>query len=140
MSRSVYFFGNGSADGTRDMKTMLGGKGANLAEMTNLGVPVPPGFTIAAHRCVSYLADGLVDDALRTEVACALTRLEEVSGKRFGDASTPHHAFGATRPTVNSELFCALRHGHITPRWDIARFDGHTVHSTDGTQADCDGS
>jgi hypothetical protein len=65
MTRSVYFFGNGSADGTRDMKTILGGKGANLAEMTNLGVPVPPGFTIAAHRCVSYLADGVIDDAFR---------------------------------------------------------------------------
>ena len=89
MTRSVYFFGNGSADGTRDMKTILGGKGANLAEMTNLGVPVPPGFTIAAHRCVSYLADGQVDDAFRLEVTAALVRLEEVSGKRFGDASNP---------------------------------------------------
>lgn len=89
MTRSVYFFGNGSADGTRDMKTILGGKGANLAEMTNLGVPVPPGFTIAAHRCVSYLADGLVDEAFREEVTRALERLEEVSGKGFGDAANP---------------------------------------------------
>ena len=47
MPRSVYFFGNGHAEGTKDMKAVLGGKGANLAEMTNLGVPVPPGFTIA---------------------------------------------------------------------------------------------
>ena len=52
----VYFFGNGKADGTREMSDVLGGKGANLAEMTNLGVPVPPGFTIACAVCVDYLA------------------------------------------------------------------------------------
>ena len=51
-SKSVYFFGDGSAEGTRDMKAVLGGKGANLAEMTNLGVPVPPGFTIACALCI----------------------------------------------------------------------------------------
>ncbi|MCA0376295.1 MAG: pyruvate, phosphate dikinase [Gemmatimonadetes bacterium] len=87
--RSVYFFGHGQADGTRDMKAVLGGKGANLAEMTNLGVPVPPGFTIAADRCITYLQDGGIADALRDEVAAALARLETVSGKRFGDPSDP---------------------------------------------------
>lgn len=89
MSRSVYFFGNGKADGTREMKTLLGGKGANLAEMTNLGVPVPPGFTIAAEQCVTYLERGGITDALRAEVADALVRLEQASGKRFGDAANP---------------------------------------------------
>ncbi len=89
MSRSVYFFGNGKADGTREMKTLLGGKGANLAEMTNLGVPVPPGFTIAAEQCVTYLEHGGITDALRNEVADALVRLEQASGKRFGDAANP---------------------------------------------------
>ncbi|MCE2900568.1 MAG: pyruvate, phosphate dikinase [Gemmatimonadetes bacterium] len=89
MTRSVYFFGNGTADGTRDMKVTLGGKGANLAEMTNLGVPVPPGFTIAADQCVAYLEHGGISDALRAEVRDALARLEDVSGKRFGDPANP---------------------------------------------------
>ncbi|MCZ8205565.1 pyruvate, phosphate dikinase [Gemmatimonas sp.] len=89
MKRSVYFFGNGTADGTREMKSLLGGKGANLAEMTNLGVPVPPGFTIAADQCVAYLEHGGISDALRSEVEAALVRLETVSGKRFGDPANP---------------------------------------------------
>jgi pyruvate,orthophosphate dikinase len=71
------------------MKKTLGGKGANLAEMTNLGVPVPPGFTIAADQCMRYLAHGRVAEELRQEVAAALSQLEETSGKRFGDASNP---------------------------------------------------
>ena len=89
MTRFVYSFGDGKADGTRDMKAILGGKGANLAEMTNLGVPVPPGFTITTERCVSYLADGHIASALRNEVAEALEQLERSSGKRFGDATNP---------------------------------------------------
>ena len=89
MKRSVYFFGNGTADGTREMKSLLGGKGANLAEMTNLGVPVPPGFTIAADQCVAYLEHGGISDDLRSEVEAALVRLETVSGKRFGDPANP---------------------------------------------------
>jgi pyruvate,orthophosphate dikinase len=89
VTRSVYFFGNGKADGTREMKTLLGGKGANLAEMTNLGVPVPPGFTIAARECVAYLEHGGITDALRAEVSVALEKLQAVSGKRFGDAVNP---------------------------------------------------
>jgi pyruvate,orthophosphate dikinase len=89
VTRSVYFFGNGAADGTREMKAILGGKGANLAEMVNLGVPVPPGFTIACSQCLEYLAHGGVSDALRAEVDDALTRLEEAAGKRFGDPVMP---------------------------------------------------
>src|SRR3954471_15620430 len=81
--KSVYFFGDGAAEGTRDMKAVLGGKGANLAEMTNLGVPVPPGFTIACARCVDYLRARTVPDALRFEVQEALQRLEQAAGKRF---------------------------------------------------------
>src|SRR5262245_21619211 len=80
-SKSVYFFGDGQAEGTKDMKAILGGKGANLAEMTNLGVPVPPGFTIACAVCVSYLKDRTISDALRTEVSAALARLERVTKK-----------------------------------------------------------
>ena len=69
VSRLVYFFGNGKADGTKDMKPVLGGKGANLAEMTNLGVPVPAGFTIACQACVSYLDTKQAPPGLRDEVA-----------------------------------------------------------------------
>jgi len=87
--KSVFFFGGGQAEGTKDMKAMLGGKGANLAEMTNLGVPVPPGFTIACSLCIDYLRDKSVPDALRAEVASALERLEQVTDKRFGDAANP---------------------------------------------------
>ncbi|MEP7382701.1 MAG: PEP/pyruvate-binding domain-containing protein, partial [Gemmatimonadota bacterium] len=75
-SRQVYFFGNGTADGTREMKPILGGKGANLAEMTNLGVPVPPGFTIACDVCMAYLANGGRVEGLEEEVASNLARLE----------------------------------------------------------------
>ena len=85
----VFFFGNGRAEGTRDMKRVLGGKGANLAEMTNLGVPVPPGFTIACSCCIRYLRDGSMPDGLQDEVARNLQRLEEATGKRLGDASGP---------------------------------------------------
>ncbi|HEY0995001.1 MAG TPA: pyruvate, phosphate dikinase [Gemmatimonadaceae bacterium] len=88
-TKAVYFFGAGAAEGTREMKTLLGGKGANLAEMTNLGVPVPPGFTIAASVCVDYLKSGTFSDALRDEVSAALARLEQVAGKGFGDPQDP---------------------------------------------------
>ncbi len=89
MAQKVFFFGNGHAEGTRDMKYILGGKGANLAEMTNLGVPVPPGFTIACSECMAYLERRKYSDALRVEVEGNVARLEEVSGKRFGDAKAP---------------------------------------------------
>ncbi|MDQ2889101.1 MAG: pyruvate, phosphate dikinase [Gemmatimonadota bacterium] len=71
------------------MRLQLGGKGANLAEMTNLGVPVPPGFTIACSECISYLEQANTSDALRAEVTLNVARLEEVSGKRFGDPLNP---------------------------------------------------
>jgi len=71
------------------MKAVLGGKGANLAEMTNLGVPVPPGFTIACSVCIDYLRTGHTPEFLRAEVEEALARLERVTGKKFGDAANP---------------------------------------------------
>jgi pyruvate,orthophosphate dikinase len=89
MSRSVFFFGNGHADGTREMKTVLGGKGANLAEMTNLGVPVPPGFTIAAAACMEFLTNHSRPPSLEAEVAEHLARLEAATGRRLGDALNP---------------------------------------------------
>ena len=71
------------------MKAILGGKGANLAEMTNIGVPVPPGFTMTCELCALYLRDSTYPAELRAEVANNLKRLEEVSGKRFGDPENP---------------------------------------------------
>src|SRR5512143_2547508 len=88
-SKSVYFFGDGSAEGTKEMKAILGGKGANLAEMTNLGVPVPPGFTIACPLCITYLRERRTPESLPTETDAALRRLERVTGKGFGDAENP---------------------------------------------------
>ena len=88
-NRSVYFFGGGKAEGTKEMKAVLGGKGANLAEMTNLGVPVPPGFTIACRACIDYLREGSFPEALREETMSALRRLEETTGRGFGDARDP---------------------------------------------------
>jgi pyruvate,orthophosphate dikinase len=85
----VYWFGNGNADGHAGMKDILGGKGANLAEMTNLGIPVPPGFTISANLCTAYLAHGKLPDSLRSEVEEAMTRLEAATGRGFGDAENP---------------------------------------------------
>ena len=89
MAQSVFFFGNGKAEGTREMKVALGGKGANLAEMTNLGVPVPAGFTIAASECVEYLKTGKYSDKLRAEVEGNIARLEEATGKKLGDSKNP---------------------------------------------------
>jgi pyruvate,orthophosphate dikinase len=85
----VYFFGKGHADGTRDMREVLGGKGANLAEMTNLGVPVPPGLTIATRCCIDYLRDGAAPAGLREAVTTALGRVEAASGKSFGSETNP---------------------------------------------------
>ena len=87
--RLVYQFARGHADGTRDMRDVLGGKGANLAEMTNLGIPVPPGFTIACPACVEYLAGRTMPPALSAEVAQAITALSGVTGKGFGSTEAP---------------------------------------------------
>ena len=64
MQKAVFFFGNGKAEAGREERDLLGGKGANLMEMTNLGVPVPPGFTIACNLCDAYLASGKVPEGL----------------------------------------------------------------------------
>ena len=89
VERFVYFFGPGRADGSAAMRDVLGGKGAGLAEMANLGLPVPPGFTISAKICIDYLEHGTLDDALREEVERHLKQLEKVSRKRFGDPDNP---------------------------------------------------
>ncbi|GIL25242.1 pyruvate, phosphate dikinase [Actinocatenispora comari] len=85
MTKYVYDF----AEGNKDLKDLLGGKGANLAEMTNIGLPVPPGFTITTEACRAYLADGEPPDGLRAEIADHLSRLEEGIGRRLGDPADP---------------------------------------------------
>ncbi len=77
------------ADGDKDQKDLLGGKGANLAEMTNLGLPVPPGFVISTDACRAYLADDRIPDGLAEEVTAHLSALEERMGKRLGQADDP---------------------------------------------------
>jgi len=86
---SVYFFGQGRADGTATMKDILGGKGAGLAEMTNLGIPVPPGFTIAASLCLTYLETKQFPPWLRSQVETSLQRLEAATNRHFGGAERP---------------------------------------------------
>ena len=88
----VYTFGGGanSTDPRSRDKTIVGGKGANLAEMAGIGLPVPPGFTITTEECVRYLKEGAnFSDALRADVAEALTHIETAVGKNFGDAGNP---------------------------------------------------
>ncbi len=86
----VYFFGNGKAEGKKEMKNELGGKGANLAEMTNLGVPVPPGFTISAKVCDLYYKNNRQYPAgLEQDVDLNLEKVEKATGMKFGDTSNP---------------------------------------------------
>jgi len=87
--KSVYVFGRGHADGAAIQKKLLGGKGANLAEMTNLGIPVPPGFTLTTDVCRQYLMSHAMPDGVAETVAEALERLEGFTGKRFGDEADP---------------------------------------------------
>jgi pyruvate,orthophosphate dikinase len=85
----VYSFGHGRADGTAAMKDVLGGKGAGLAEMTMIGIPVPPGFTIASNLCIHYLESQQFPKRLQAQVENALQRLETGTGKHFGDGENP---------------------------------------------------
>jgi pyruvate, orthophosphate dikinase len=86
----VYFFGAGKADGTGEMRDLLGGKGAGLAEMTRIGLPVPAGFTITTETCDYFLTHGRkYPGALRGEVAKGIARLEKLTGKGLGDAKDP---------------------------------------------------
>ncbi|MFQ5959081.1 MAG: pyruvate, phosphate dikinase, partial [Alphaproteobacteria bacterium] len=90
MAKWVYGFGDGKAEGSAGMRDLLGGKGAGLAEMSNLGLPVPPGFTITTEVCTAYLAgDRTYPEALAEEVAAALAAVEKSVGAKFGDADNP---------------------------------------------------
>ena len=86
----VYFFGNGHAEGRADMKNLLGGKGANLAEMTSIGLPVPPGFTISTEVCTEfYKNDSNYPPTLADEVAVHLAQVEALMERKFGDPANP---------------------------------------------------
>ncbi|MEH3124058.1 MAG: pyruvate, phosphate dikinase [Sphingomonas phyllosphaerae] len=88
--RYVYRFGGGVSDGGKGDKNLLGGKGANLAEMASIDLPVPPGFTISTAMCARYYEEGeRFPDSLKTEVAEGIAHIERVTGKRFGDAADP---------------------------------------------------
>ena len=108
--KRVYFFGNGKAEGNAAMKDLLGGKGANLADMTLVPLPVPPGFTITTDTCGDYNDAGQVlPKGLMDEVRINIAKVEKASGKKFGDPKNP--------------LLVAARSG--ARRCLDARHDGH---------------
>ena len=86
MKKWVYLFKEGSAD----MRNLLGGKGANLAEMTNIGLPVPQGFTITTEACTQYYEDGeVINDEIQAQIMEYIGKMEEITGKKFGDKENP---------------------------------------------------
>lgn len=90
MTKWVYGFGNGTAEGAREMRNLLGGKGANLAEMSNIGLPVPPGFTISTEVCTHYYDNGKqYPTELDSQVANGLAAIEKIVGAKFGDEKNP---------------------------------------------------
>ena len=89
MKKYVYSFINKKADGSAAMNNLLGGKGANLAEMTNLGIPVPPGFTITTEVCTYYMKNKKYPAGLKKQVKSAISKLESFMNKKFGDTNNP---------------------------------------------------
>src|SRR6202011_316811 len=90
MSKYVYFFGAGEAEGRADMKELLGGKGANLAEMTNIGLPVPAGFTLTTEVCTYYTEhDHTYPPELKAEVIDAMRQTKVAMSAKFGDPKNP---------------------------------------------------
>ena len=87
--KQVYFFGAGQADGNSSDSKLLGGKGANLAEMTNIGLPVPPGFTVTTNCCIDYLKKNKVPKQLIQDVNHAISKIESVMKNKFGDINAP---------------------------------------------------
>jgi pyruvate, orthophosphate dikinase len=88
--RYVYYFGDGRADGDGKMKPLLGGKGANLHEMTRIGLPVPPGFTISTEVCTYFYQNKRTyPEALSAQVETALSKVEKSTGKKLGDTANP---------------------------------------------------
>src|SRR5262249_15373083 len=88
--KHVYLFGNKKADGNGSMKPLLGGKGANLAEMTRIGLPVPPGFTITTEVCTYFYANKRTSPKdLRAQIEKGVANMEQILGKKFGDLQKP---------------------------------------------------
>ncbi|MDH3236010.1 MAG: pyruvate, phosphate dikinase, partial [Alphaproteobacteria bacterium] len=86
----VYGFGAGKAEGRTDMRALLGGKGANLAEMASIGLPVPPGFTVTTEVCTHFdESGGSYPGELEAQVAAALKKVEKIVGAKFGDTANP---------------------------------------------------
>ena len=102
----VYSFAGGASDGNGTMRNLLGGKGANLAEMCSLGLPVPPGFTITTEVCVNYYDNGKnLPTTLKDQVADALIKVEKDVGAKFGDGENPlllsvRSGARASRPSI----------------------------------------
>src|SRR6476660_5627468 len=88
-TKYVYFFGGGKADGNGKMKDELGGKGAGLAEMSNAGLPVPPGFTIQTEACREFMARGSASQEVDQQMHSALQHLEKMQGQRLGTGENP---------------------------------------------------
>jgi len=89
-TKRIYSFGGGKADGNKDMKNLLGGKGAGLAEMSSIGIPVPPGFTITTEVCTEYYKNGKkLPKDLKSSMPAALAKVEAITGNKFGDATSP---------------------------------------------------
>ncbi|MDE8347837.1 MAG: PEP/pyruvate-binding domain-containing protein, partial [Acidocella sp.] len=90
MTKWVYNFGAGTNDGNAALRDLLGGKGANLAEMASIGLPVPPGFTITTEVCTAYYDNGQTyPEALKSQVDTALARIEAAVDRKFGDGEKP---------------------------------------------------
>src|ERR1700759_4029489 len=90
VGKRVYFFGGGKSDGSKEMKNLLGGKGANLAEMANIGLPVPPGFTITTEVCTEFYALGKkLPKTLGDDMRASIAKMEKLVGAKFGDSSNP---------------------------------------------------
>ncbi|MBX9766877.1 MAG: pyruvate, phosphate dikinase, partial [Bdellovibrionales bacterium] len=86
----IFSFGGGAADGRSSMKNLLGGKGANLAEMASLGLPIPPGFTISTEICGLFYTSGKrLPEPVKTEILTALAKVEKTVGRKFGNPENP---------------------------------------------------
>ena len=89
-SKFVYFFGAGQTEGNAEMRNLLGGKGANLAEMNLIGLPVPQGFTISTEACTRYYDDGKqIGEDIQAQIMENIEKMEASAGKKFGDAENP---------------------------------------------------
>ena len=132
----VYLF----SEGNKDMRNLLGGKGANLAEMTNIGLPVPQGFTITTEACTQYYEDGRrINDAIQAEIMEYVLKLEEITGKKFGDKENPllvsvRSGARASMPGmmdtilnlgINDEVAAGLIAGNPDPKFERFVYDSY---------------